>query len=170
MNEWCIKQHGASGAQRPPPQARPPCPPAHAAAAAPGLTQRVRESTTPLGEAEAAVLAFVRRHTQPGCAQLAGNAVHCDLAFLKRYMPALADHLHYRIVDVSSVNELARRWLRKARRGCGCAARRGKRGLQPCGGAAEGRGAGQELRKMPHKECKHTARADILESIAELRW
>jgi len=117
MNDWCIEHHGKSG-----------------------LTQRVRESTVSLQEAETQVLEFVQRYTLPGCVHLAGNSVHCDLSFLKRYMPNLAAHLHYRIVDVSSVRELARRWFPS------------------------------DMRKAPRKELRHTAKADILESLTELKW
>jgi len=117
MNEWCVEQHGKSG-----------------------LTQRVRESRVSLEEAETAVLAFVAAHTQPGTATLAGNSVHCDLAFIKRYMPRLAAHLHYRIVDVSSVRELASRWFPN------------------------------HSRRAPRKSMQHTAKADILESLEELRF
>jgi len=117
MNEWCVEQHGKSG-----------------------LTQRVRESRVSLEEAETAVLAFVAAHTQPGTATLAGNSVHCDLAFIKRYMPRLAAHFHYRIVDVSSVRELASRWFPN------------------------------HSRRAPRKSMQHTAKADILESLEELRF
>lgn len=117
MNDWCKEHHGKSG-----------------------LTQRVRESTVTLREAEAQVLEFVQRYTTAGGAHLAGNSVHADLAFLKRYMPSLAAHLHYRIVDVSSVRELARRWY-------------------PA-----------DMKKAPRKELRHTARSDILESLSELKW
>ncbi|KAJ2756025.1 rna exonuclease [Coemansia sp. BCRC 34490] len=88
MGDWCTTQHGASG-----------------------LTQRVLASTTTMADAEAAVLDLVKRHcAQPRTAVLAGNSVHADRAFIRRLMPALDSFLHYRIVDVSSVKELARRW------------------------------------------------------------
>lgn len=54
------------------------------------------------------VLAFVQEHTEYGQAQLAGNSVHVDRVFLQRYMPQLVDHVHYRIVDVSTLKELCR--------------------------------------------------------------
>ena len=85
MNDWCKEHHGKSG-----------------------LTQRVRESTVSLEEAEQRVLDFVREHTEYQSAQLAGNSVHVDRAFLMRRMPRLLEHLHYRIVDVSSFAEVAR--------------------------------------------------------------
>ena len=62
------------------------------------------------------MLAFVGAHTEAGAAQLAGNSVHVDAAFLRRWMPRLAAHLHYRIVDVSTIMELCRRWYPRAYR------------------------------------------------------
>lgn len=63
-----------------------------------------------LAEAEAIVLAYVREHVPPGKAPLAGNTVGMDKMFLERDMPQLMAHLHYRVVDVSSIKELVRRW------------------------------------------------------------
>jgi len=60
------------------------------------------------------VLAFVAAHTAAGAAVLAGNSVHVDAAFLRRRMPRLAAHMHHRIVDVSTVMELCRRWYPRA--------------------------------------------------------
>ncbi|KAJ1739164.1 hypothetical protein LPJ78_005262 [Coemansia sp. RSA 989] len=118
MGEWCRHHHGESG-----------------------LTQSVLESKTTMADAEAAVLALVKRHCRdPRTAVLAGNSVHADRAFLSRYMPELTAFLHYRIVDVSSIKELARRW-------------------NP-----------QVLAQVPPKQEKHRALDDILESIAELRF
>lgn len=54
------------------------------------------------------VLAFVQEHTEYQQAQLAGNSIHVDRVFLQRYMPELTGHLHYRIVDVSTLKELCR--------------------------------------------------------------
>lgn len=71
---------------------------------------------------------------------LAGNSVHCDFAFLKKEFPNLCRHLHYRIIDVSSVNEIAKR-------------------INP-----------GILKSKPPKKKLHTAESDILESIEELRW
>jgi oligoribonuclease (3'-5' exoribonuclease) len=74
--------------------------------------QACRESPTSLAEAEQAVLEFVQHHVpEPSIAQIAGNSVHVDLAFLRKHMPRLVDHLSYRIVDVSTVGELCRRWF-----------------------------------------------------------
>ena len=87
MDEWNIKHHTASG-----------------------LLDRVRQSPVSLLEAEAATLAFVERHCASQTAPLCGNSIWQDRRFLARHMPTLNDYLHYRIVDVSTVKELARRW------------------------------------------------------------
>lgn len=61
------------------------------------------------------ILEFVTEHTDAQ-AQLAGNSIHVDFLFLKKYMPRLASHLHYRLVDVTTVVEIARRWFPNAHR------------------------------------------------------
>lgn len=78
--------------------------------AASGLLDRVRASEVSATEAEAVTLSFVQRHCPPRTAPLCGNSVWQDRRFLARHMPALNAHLHYRIVDVSTIKELARRW------------------------------------------------------------
>lgn len=75
-----------------------------------GLVERVRRSPVSVTEAQALTLAFVQRHAEKHSAPLCGNTVWQDRRFLKAYMPTLEDWLHYRIVDVSTVKELARRW------------------------------------------------------------
>lgn len=60
--------------------------------------------------AQAQVLDYVRAYVPAGKAPLAGNTVGMDRIFLERDMPQLVEHLHYRVVDVSSLKELARRW------------------------------------------------------------
>ena len=75
-----------------------------------GLVDRVRRSPVSVAEAEALTLEFVQRHAERHSAPLCGNSVWQDRRFLKVYMPTLDDWLHYRIVDVSTVKELARRW------------------------------------------------------------
>ncbi|MER7536463.1 oligoribonuclease [Streptomyces sp. NPDC097704] len=105
-----------------------------------GLLDALAEGTT-LADAEAQVLAYIREHIkEPGKAPLCGNSVSTDRGFLARDMPALENHLHYRIVDVSSVKELARRWYPRA------------------------------YFNSPEKNGNHRALADIRESIAELRY
>lgn len=92
-----------------------------------------------LAEAEQQVLAYVKRFVpQPKRGLLAGNSIGTDKMFLERYMPALMGHLHYRVVDVSSVKELAKRWYHRA------------------------------FEEAPEKHGGHRALADILESIQEL--
>jgi oligoribonuclease len=75
-----------------------------------GLTQKVKESTISLKEAETAMTAFIRKYTVPGMSPLCGNSVYMDKRFLEKYMPRFSDQLHYRIIDVSTVKELCRRW------------------------------------------------------------
>jgi oligoribonuclease len=79
-----------------------------------GLTEEVLRSTVTLAEAEQRVLAYVREHVEPGKAPLCGNSIATDRAFLARDMKELDAHLHYRMVDVSSIKELARRWYPRA--------------------------------------------------------
>lgn len=93
MDEWCVKQHGQSG-----------------------LTAAVRASRTGLAEAEALVLEYLRRHTSERQSPLCGNSVGHDKRFLERWMPEVVQHLHYRIIDVSTVKELALRWYPDAKR------------------------------------------------------
>jgi oligoribonuclease len=88
MNEWCVKQHGESG-----------------------LTQKVKDSKISLKEAEKLTLKFIRKHLGRTKVALCGNSIGQDRMFLLRYMPAITDNLHYRMVDVSSIKELAARWF-----------------------------------------------------------
>ncbi|WP_438487856.1 oligoribonuclease [Streptomyces sp. S186] len=105
-----------------------------------GLLAELDAGTT-LEAAEAQVLEYIRQHVpEPGKAPLCGNSVGTDRGFLLRDMPALESYLHYRIVDVSSVKELARRWFPRA------------------------------YFNSPDKNGNHRALADIRESIAELRY
>src|SRR3954468_4123021 len=76
-----------------------------------GLTDAVRASSLSLAEAEQQLLAYIKRFVpERRSAPLCGNSIGTDRGFLARDMPELDDHLHYRMVDVSSVKELARRW------------------------------------------------------------
>jgi len=115
MDEWNTKHHGESG-----------------------LVDRVAASSHDAATAEAEVLAFLAPHVDAGIAPLAGNSVHQDRAFLRRWMPGLHAYLHYRNVDVSTVKELAKRW------------------------------APQLLQAAPAKAGSHRALEDIRESIREL--
>lgn len=87
MDDWNVRTHGESG-----------------------LTQRVRESKISPAEAEAATLAFIEQHVPVNSAPLCGNSIWQDRRFLARYMPTLESYLHYRLIDVSTIKELARRW------------------------------------------------------------
>ncbi|MFD2419443.1 oligoribonuclease [Amycolatopsis pigmentata] len=106
-----------------------------------GLTEEVRRSTTTLAEAERRVLDYIREHVpEPGGAPLAGNSIATDRGFIARDMPALDAHLHYRMVDVSSIKELVRRWYPRI------------------------------YYAKPEKGLAHRALADIKESIGELEY
>lgn len=117
MDHWCTKHHGESG-----------------------LTAAVRASQISLSQAEQTFLQFVEQHTPPKQCPLAGNSVHADKKFLDKYMPLFMDHLHYRIVDVSTIKELCRRWYPKT------------------------------YEQVPIKREQHRALEDIKESISELRF
>ena len=81
-----------------------------------GLIERVRTEGVPMGEAEHRTLEFLHEHCEPGRLPLCGSSVHHDRRFLRRYMPDLDAFFSYRIVDVSSVKELVRRWHPKSPR------------------------------------------------------
>ncbi|PPK68977.1 oligoribonuclease [Actinokineospora auranticolor] len=106
-----------------------------------GLTDEVRASALTLAEAEAQVLAYVREWVpESRTAPLCGNSIATDRGFIARDMPELDGHLHYRMVDVSSIKELARRWYPRV------------------------------YYAQPDKGLAHRALADIRESIRELRY
>ena len=106
-----------------------------------GLTEEVRRSVVTMAEAEEAVLAYVKEHVpNPRTAPLCGNSIATDRGFLARDMPALDSHLHYRMIDVSSIKELTRRWYPRVYFG------------------------------QPAKGLSHRALADIKESIRELEY
>jgi oligoribonuclease len=75
-----------------------------------GLTQAVRDSKTSLAEAEKQTLEFVAKHCKEKSSPLCGNTIYQDRRFLIEYMPRLEAYLHYRLVDVSTVKELVKRW------------------------------------------------------------
>lgn len=75
-----------------------------------GLVARVKESTVTEAEAEKATLEFLRQYVPEGKSPMCGNSVHQDRRFLCRYMPMLESFFHYRLVDVSTLKELAQRW------------------------------------------------------------
>lgn len=119
MDEWCTRVHGASG-----------------------LTAAVIESKVTAETAAEDLLAYIQKHIpEPRVALLAGNSVHMDRAFLaKGPYRKVVDHLHYRIFDVSTLKEAARRWRPDIVAGA------------------------------PVKEERHEARQDILESIREAEY
>jgi oligoribonuclease len=118
MDDWNKKHHGGSG-----------------------LVDRVRASTVSEADAEAQTIAFINAHVAAKDRPvLAGNSIHQDRRFVRRYMPALEKRLHYRMVDVSTIKELARRWYPAI------------------------------VAKQPPKQETHRALDDIRESIDELRY
>jgi oligoribonuclease len=106
-----------------------------------GLTQLVRQSTITLGEAERQVLDYIKQYVaEPKSAPLCGNSIATDRGFIARDMPQIDEYLHYRMIDVSSIKELARRWYPRVYFG------------------------------QPQKGLAHRALADIYESVQELRY
>tara|TARA_Y100000766_G_scaffold210563_1_gene182154 strand:+ start:711 stop:1244 length:534 start_codon:yes stop_codon:yes gene_type:complete len=75
-----------------------------------GLVDRIRSEGVSVEDAEARTLAFLEEHVQPNTAPLCGNSVWNDKRFLEKEMPDIVAFLHYRMIDVSTVKELARRW------------------------------------------------------------
>jgi oligoribonuclease len=75
-----------------------------------GLLDRIGASTTTVAEAERETLAFLEQHAVRGASLLCGNSVWKDRAFLEREMPSVVAFLHYRMIDVSTLKELVRRW------------------------------------------------------------
>lgn len=75
-----------------------------------GLVARVKESVIDEEKAQAATLEFFRQHVPDGKSPMCGNSVWQDRRFLSRYMPQLEKYFHYRMVDVSTLKELALRW------------------------------------------------------------
>lgn len=75
-----------------------------------GLVERVRQQGVSIKEAEERTLQFLQEWVPEGHAPLCGNSVWNDKKFMEKEMPKLVEHLHYRMIDVSTVKELARRW------------------------------------------------------------
>ena len=75
-----------------------------------GLWNSVLDSTVTLEDAAQQTLRFITAHTQPRKSPLCGNSIWQDRRFIGRYMKSVDNHLHYRMIDVSTVKELARRW------------------------------------------------------------
>lgn len=121
MNSWCLEQHNKSG-----------------------LIAECLKSSTSEQEADKVLLDFLQDHKVPkyGCS-LAGNTVYMDRLFMRKYLPKFENYLHYRIIDVSSIKELCKRWFPK------------------------------EYENSPDKNkdlCNHRALADINTSIEELKY
>ncbi|XP_077290787.1 oligoribonuclease, mitochondrial isoform X2 [Arctopsyche grandis] len=116
MDEWCVMHHGMSG-----------------------LTEACKNSKINLNTAETEILAFIKNYAPEKKCPLAGNSVYMDRLFLRKYMPRVDNHLHYRIIDVSTVKEICRRWNVNV------------------------------YKNMPSKNFAHRANADIEESIRELK-
>jgi oligoribonuclease len=104
-----------------------------------GLVARVRASRMTAAEAERQTLLFLSMHVPPGVSPMCGNSICQDRRFLARLMPELERFFHYRNLDVSTLKELARRWMPQIASGF-------------------------------KKQSAHLARADINESISELRY
>ncbi|TPX66937.1 hypothetical protein SpCBS45565_g04085 [Spizellomyces sp. 'palustris'] len=118
MSEWCIEHHGKSG-----------------------LVSQVLASNTTTQSATSQVLSFIKSHIPiSNIAHLAGNSIHMDKQFLQKEMPEIINHLHYRIVDVSTIKELVKRWLPEV------------------------------AQNAPRKGLAHRALDDIRESIQELGY
>ncbi|MCT2339617.1 oligoribonuclease [Corynebacterium sp. p3-SID1056] len=106
-----------------------------------GLLDEIKASAMTVQEAEDAVLALLNTHCDPAHpAPLAGNSIATDRAFIRAHMPRLDAALHYRMIDVSTVKELTRRWFPRA------------------------------YFNQPDKGMAHRALADIVESIRELDY
>ncbi|AZA08642.1 oligoribonuclease [Corynebacterium pseudopelargi] len=106
-----------------------------------GLTEEIKASSISIAEAEDAVLELIAKYCpedQP--APLAGNSIATDRSFIREHMPRLDAALHYRMVDVSSIKELAKRW------------------------------APRVYHRQPEKGMAHRALADIVESVRELDY
>lgn len=106
-----------------------------------GLLDEIRASSVSLEQAEDAVLELIAKHCDPAHpAPLAGNSIATDRAFIRAQMPRLDKALHYRMIDVSTIKELTRRWFPRT------------------------------YYNQPEKGMAHRALADIVESIRELDY
>jgi oligoribonuclease len=75
-----------------------------------GLLDRIRSSPVSLEAATDETMSFLEKYASKGNSPLCGNSVWKDRSFLERYMPRVVGFLHYRMVDVSTIKELVRRW------------------------------------------------------------
>ncbi|KAF3909502.1 Oligoribonuclease [Arthrobotrys entomopaga] len=119
MDQWCIDTHTRNG-----------------------LTNRVLESEVTVEQAGEALLEYIKKYVpQPRTAIMCGNSIHFDKLFISIEMPQVVEYLYYRIGDVSSIKEFAKRW---------CSIKM--------------------LEELPVKKYTHEAKQDILESIEEARY
>lgn len=88
MNSWCQKQHYQSG-----------------------LAEAVKVSKTSCQEAEVQTLEFIQTYCKKNSARLCGNSIWQDRIFLTKYMPSIIEYLNYRMIDVSSIKEVIKRWF-----------------------------------------------------------
>ncbi|XP_076177816.1 putative oligoribonuclease [Ptiloglossa arizonensis] len=105
-----------------------------------GLVKECQCSKISLKEAEQMLLNFLQKYIPKQTCPLAGNTIYMDRMFLKKYMPHIDNYLHYRYIDVSSINELVRRWNFAI------------------------------YKNVPEKGLNHRALVDIKESIEELKF
>ncbi|XP_017031603.1 probable oligoribonuclease [Drosophila kikkawai] len=117
MTEWCIKHHNESG-----------------------LVSRCKSSSVKPDQAAELLLSYLKENIPQRKCPLAGNSVYMDRLFLRRFMPTVDEYLHYRIVDVSTIKELARRWHPEV------------------------------VSNAPKKTFAHRSLEDIYESISELKY
>ncbi|XP_016973753.1 probable oligoribonuclease [Drosophila rhopaloa] len=117
MNEWCMKHHYESG-----------------------LVDRCKSSDVKPEQASDMVLSYLERNIPKRVCPLAGNSVYMDRLFIRRFMPSVDEYLHYRIVDVSTIKELAKRWRPDVEKAA------------------------------PKKIFAHRSLDDILESVSELKY
>ncbi|KAM9910601.1 hypothetical protein OXX69_004330 [Metschnikowia pulcherrima] len=119
MNEWCVSHHGESG-----------------------LTAKILANPQQtLAKVQQELLEYIQSYiSEPRTSLLAGNSIHMDKFFMMKEFPQVIDHLHYRLVDVSSIMEIGYRHNPAL------------------------------MKKCPKKKAAHTARSDIMESIAQLKW
>lgn len=75
-----------------------------------GLLDKVRKSQISESEAEQTTIAFLKQHVSSGQSPMCGNSICLDRRFLYRYMPELENFFHYRLIDVSTIKELAKHW------------------------------------------------------------
>lgn len=105
-----------------------------------GLSAAVRSSTLSLDEAERQALAYIKKHAENGKEPLCGNSIGIDRRFLAAWLPKIEAYLHYHVIDVTSIKELAKRWYPAA------------------------------AERQPKKKKGHRALDDVIESIEELRY